>query len=73
MAQCREIPGDDMSRYRASDRTEHSCCYEACVEDTTIPIIIGGEHYEDQYEMVCECPNRAAAEMIAEALNKAGG
>jgi hypothetical protein len=33
--------------------------------------MIGDEHYENQYEMVCECFEKADAEMIAEALNKA--
>jgi len=58
-----------MSRYRASLRTEHSCCWGACVEDTASPTIFNGEHYKDEYEMVCECDDFEAAQRIADALN----
>ena len=48
-------------RYRVSKRTEHACCWGASVEDTAHPTIINGEHYNDEYRMVCECDNEAMA------------
>lgn len=47
------------------------CCFEATVVDMTKPVIIGGEHFDNQYEPVCECFDIADAETIAAALNAA--
>jgi hypothetical protein len=35
--------------------------------------MIGGKHYNGQFEEVCECFDRADAERIAAALNAAPG
>ncbi len=57
------------NRYRASERTEHSCCWAASVEDTCSPTMINGEHYKGQYTLICECESLLVAEEIAAALN----
>lgn len=49
------------------------CCFDATVVDTTRPMMIGGEHYQGQYEAVCECFELADAEQIAAALNAVAG
>lgn len=49
---------------------DHSCCYGAQVVDTDKPIIIGNEHYRNQFATVCECYDIETAAMIAEALNR---
>lgn len=58
-----------MIRYRASPRVEHACCWGASVEDLTKPVMIGREHYKEQFEMICECENIETAAVIAEAMN----
>lgn len=45
------------------------CCFDYTVVDTTKPVMIGGKHFEKQYEEVCECFERADAELICSALN----
>lgn len=45
------------------------CCFEATVVDTTKPVMIGGEHYEGQFEPVCECFEVEDAETVCHALN----
>jgi hypothetical protein len=57
-------------RYKVVDGSQSShCCFEATVVDTTRPIMIRGEHYENQFESVCECFEIADAENIVRALN----
>lgn len=45
------------------------CCFTATVVDTYNPVIIDGEHYENQFAQVCECFDLEDAEKIADALN----
>lgn len=45
------------------------CCFEATVVDLSKPVIIGGAHYEEKYESVCECFDGDDADKIAAALN----
>lgn len=61
-----------MSRYKAvpGSQTLH-CCFAATVVDTTKPVMVGGKHWMDQYEPVCECFDPALATQIAAALNVA--
>jgi len=60
-----------MNRYKiVEDSQSAHCCFTATVVDTTKPIMYGGEHYNNQYESVCECFDIKDAEMICEALNK---
>lgn len=59
------------SRYRAIDGSQSAhCCFEATVVDTTKPVMIGGQQYENQFEAVCECFDKSEAERIARCLNK---
>lgn len=58
-------------RYKIVDGSQSGhCCFEATVVDTTKPVMLNGEHYENQYDPVCECLDLADAEMIAAALNR---
>lgn len=60
-----------MSRYAVvSGSQSYHCCFDWTVVDTTIPVIIGGEHYKGQFEAVCETFEREQADLICEALNK---
>lgn len=47
------------------------CCFDWTVVDTTKPEIIGGEHYKNQFEPICECYEKEQADEIAKALNLA--
>ena len=49
------------------------CCFDATVVDTSRPVMVGGEHYLGQYEVVCECFEGIDADMIADALNQMEG
>lgn len=49
------------------------CCFEYTVLDTEQPRIIGGEHYRNQYEAVCECFDQVDADKICAALNASEG
>ena len=58
------------NRYKVVDGSQSChCCFSYTVVDTTKPVIIGGEHYESQYEAVCECFDAADAKAICDALN----
>lgn len=47
------------------------CCFDATVLDTTKPQLSGdGRVLPGRYEQVCECFEREAADMIADALNR---
>lgn len=46
------------------------CCFEYTVVDTLRPVMIGGQ---PKCEALCECFNKADANAIAAALNKAEG
>jgi len=52
----------------AGSQTAH-CCFDATVVDTDKPTMIGGKHYNNEYEPVCECFEVGDAERIAAALN----
>jgi|GEM_PF-5664059 len=58
-------------RYKVVDQAEHGCCNTHSVWDTSRPVIIGGEHYDNKYEAVCECLCEEYATRICAALNKA--
>lgn len=45
------------------------CCFGFTVVDTTKPVMIGANHYEGQFEPICETFERADAEMITDHLN----
>jgi hypothetical protein len=50
------------------------CCFDATVVDTAKPQIVNGKQYRESdgrlaYEQICECLDRADAEMIAAAMN----
>lgn len=52
-------------RYITSTDTEHGCCHDASVRDTTKP----NPYSENGFALVCECHDMEIAVMIAEALN----
>jgi hypothetical protein len=47
------------------------CCFQVTVVDTTKPVMIGGKHYNGEFEPMCECFDSEIAEAIAAALNAA--
>ena len=49
-------------------QTAH-CCFAFTVVDTTKPVMTGGEHYDSQFDPVCECFDFDDAYKICEALN----
>lgn len=53
----------------AGSQSAH-CCFCATVVDTTKPVMIHGEHYNNEYESVCECFEIEHAQFIADALNQ---
>lgn len=58
-------------RYKVVPGSQSShCCFEWTVVDATRPIMIGGEHYNGEYESVCECFEEADARLIADSLNR---
>lgn len=59
-------------RYMVVDGSQsHHRCFDVTVVDTTRPVLIGGKHYENQFEPICECFDKQDADLIAEALNSA--
>lgn len=59
-----------MSRYQVIEGSQsYHCCFECTVVDTTKPVMIHGEHYNNQYEPLCETFGRADADLICLALN----
>ena len=59
-------------RYRVVDGSQSAhCCFDATVVDTTKPVMIGGEHYNGQFEPICECFDVEDATHIAAAMNLA--
>lgn len=63
---------DQSRRFQVVEGSQtHHCCFSATVIDMTVPVMIGGEHYNNQYQEVCECFDEADAEKIAAALNTA--
>lgn len=60
-----------MARYKVvkGSQTAH-CCFEATVVDMTLPIMIGGKHYKERYEAICECMDYSEAKRIAQAMNE---
>lgn len=62
-------------RFRViEESTSAHCCFGFTVVDTAKPMMIGRKHYANengpQFEAVCECFEKDAAEMIANALNR---
>jgi hypothetical protein len=58
-------------RFKAIKDASHSCCNDASVVDTTKPVMIGGKHYNGEFEEVCETHAFETAEKIAAVLNAA--
>lgn len=59
-----------MARYKIIEGSESAhCCFEATVVDTEQPWTCGEE---TRYETICECFNKADAELICDALNAKG-
>jgi len=58
-------------RYKAVPATNHTCCYEAAVADTTSPYEYALGRPGMEFNTICECPTMEQAEQIADALNKA--
>ena len=57
-------------RFKVVDGSQSChCCFEFTVVDTTKPVMIGGIHYREQFEAICECFERGYADMIAAGLN----
>ena len=58
-------------RYKAIEGSQlgHGCCFDATVIDTDKPVMLGGKHYDNQYDVVCECVDMETAKKIAAALN----
>lgn len=58
------------ARYKVVEGSQSAhCCFEATVVDTTKPVMIGGEHYEGQFDPICECFDRSDADAICAAMN----
>lgn len=58
-------------RYKVVQGSQSAhCCFEATVVDTTKPVMIGDEHYNNQFESVCECFEIEHANTICAALNR---
>lgn len=45
------------------------CCFGYTVCDRTKPVLIGGVHYKELYETVCECFELEEATLVCMALN----
>lgn len=61
-------------RYKVVEGSQSAhCCFGATVVDTTRPVMIGGNQYNNEFEEVCECFDRADADRIAAALNATDG
>lgn len=59
-----------MSRFTVIKGSQSAhCCFEATVVDMTKPVMIGDDHFDNQYESVCECFDVDDAVMICSALN----
>lgn len=57
-------------RYKVVEGSQSChCCFDATVVDTTRPVWINGEQYQDQFESVCESFEKDDAIRICEALN----
>jgi len=57
-------------RYKVVSGSQSAhCCFDATVVDTTRPVMIHGEHYEGQFEPICECFDTDDAAAIADAMN----
>lgn len=57
-------------RYKVVEGSQsRHCCFDATVIDTSDPVIMHGQHYNNQYREVCECFDIEDAELICEALN----
>ena len=58
------------ARYIVIDGSQSAhCCFDATVVDITKPVMLGGKHYNGQFEAIAECFERGDAEKIAAALN----
>lgn len=59
-----------MERYKLVKGSQSAhCCFDFTVVDTTRPVMIHGEHYDGQFEPLCECFEKEDAERIVAALN----
>jgi hypothetical protein len=62
--------GNDMIRYEVvlGSQSEH-CCFEYTVVDKTKPVMINGNHFNNQFETMCECFDKESADIICSGLN----
>lgn len=59
-----------MDRYKVIRGSQSAhCCFDFTVVDTTRPVMIHGEHYDNRFEPLCECFEERDAIVIAGALN----
>jgi hypothetical protein len=57
-------------RYQVRDGSQSfHCCFGYTVVDTTKPVMVGDQQYNNQFEAVCECYDEDDANAIADALN----
>lgn len=58
-------------RYKIADGSQSAhCCFTHTVVDTTQPVMIGGDHYDNQFEVICECFTLEDAQLVTNALNQ---
>lgn len=66
----RSIDWDAKPRFFIVDESlSNHCCFGHTVCDRTKPVMIGGVHYEERYEAVCECFELEEAFLVCRALN----
>lgn len=59
-----------MMRYKVVSGSQSAhCCFRFTVVDTTRPVMMRGQHYNDEFEPICECFEEADANQICAALN----
>ncbi len=56
-------------RYKAVEATNHTCCYEGAVADTTSPYEYANNRPGMEFNTICECYTMEQAEQIAKAMN----
>lgn len=59
-----------VERYKFIEGSQSAhCCFGYTVVDTKRPVIIHGEHYDNEFHAVCECYLRNDAQLIVASLN----
>lgn len=58
-------------RYKVVEGSQSAhCCFDFTVVDLKKPTLIYGEHWNNEFDAVCECFDKEDADRICEALNK---